>query len=227
MSESKFTSFCESLEHAVDLVVAPLDPPLITAPVGVRHRVEIIDRTLYLPRKSGKGVITVPSFERLKALVKRTLCHLQLGNAAESDLLKLFFLNTAMANVGNAGGLAGSSGGGSPGSIFVAIHTASPGAGGTQNTSEAAYTNYARVGVARSGSGWTITGSSPTTAENAAAVTFPQSGSGPEVETNFSTGQETSGAGELYWFGALTSSLTVNNLITPSFAINALTDTLL
>jgi hypothetical protein len=188
--------------------------------------IEIVDRMLILPRRDG-GILVVPSFERIKDLAKKMLCHLQLGNAAESDLLKLLFLNTPMANVGNAAGLVGSGGTGSPGSIFVALHTATPGAGGTQNTNEAAYTNYARVAVARTAGGWTITGSSPTTAENTAAVTFPQSGSGPETEAWFSTGQETSGAGELYWFGSLGSSLVVNNLITPSFALNALTNTLL
>jgi hypothetical protein len=190
--------------------------------VLVGHGVELVDRPIILDA----GRIVVPSFERLKAVAKRFLgdVMLQLGNSAESDLLKLFFQNTAMANVGSAGGLQPSS---SAGSLFVTLHTASPGATGTQSTSEAAYTNYARVGVARSSGGWTITGSSPTTAENAAAVTFPQSGSGPETETSFAVGQETSGAGELYWFGALNANLVVNNLITPSFAINALQATLL
>lgn len=187
--------------------------------------VRIIDRTLYLPRRRG-GVIVVPSWERLKALGRR-LWHAQLSNAAESNLLALFFTNTAFANVGSTGGLQPSS---PSGSIYVAIHTANPGATGTQSTSESAYPGYARVGVVRSGAGWALSGSSPTAAENAAAVTFPQSGSGgstPETETYFSTGQETSGPGELYWFGALTAPLVVNNLVTPSFAISSLSATLL
>jgi len=186
----------------------------------------LLDRTLVVPRGDG-GLATIPSLERIKALAKRMWGNVmaQLGNAAESDLLLLFFNNTAMANVGNAGGLAGSSGGGSPGSIFITLHTSTgPGAGGTQNTNEYAYNGHARVAVARSSAGWTVTGSSPTTSENAAAITFPQANSTgtPETETYFSSGQETSGAGELYWFGALTAQLVVNNLITPSFAISAL-----
>lgn len=149
-----------------------------------------------------------------------------LGNTAESDLLKLIFQNTAWANVGNAGGLLPSS---VAGSFYISLHTSTgPGATGNQTTNEAAYTNYARVAVARSAGGWTITGSAPTTSGNAAAITFPQSGSGPEVETYFAVGTvASSGTGEITWFGALTSPLTVNNLITPSFAINALTCTLL
>ena len=203
-----------------------------TLPVSMSEGgIALLDRSLILPRGDG-GLATIPSLERVKALAKRWYGQVmaQLGNSAESDLLLLFFNNTAMANVGNAGGLAGSSGGGSPGSLFVTLHTSTgPGAAGTQNTNEYAYNGHARVGVARSGAGWTITGSSPTTAENAAAVTFPQANSTgtPETETYFSVGQETSGAGELYWFGTLTASLVVNNLITPSFATNALQCTLL
>jgi hypothetical protein len=190
--------------------------------------VAIVDRTLYIPRKSG-GVMTVPSFERLKALAKKwwdASPMAQLGNASETNLLKLFFQNVAWANVGNAGGLQPST---VAGSIFVALHTATPGAGGTQSTNEATYGNYARVGVARSSGGWTVTGSSPATAENAAAVTFAQSSATntPETESFFSTGLLTSGAGDLAWFGGLNANLIVNNLITPSFAINALTDTIL
>lgn len=150
---------------------------------------------------------------------------MSLGNAAESDLLSIIFLNVAWANIGNAGGLAGSSGVGSPGSLYAALHTANPGQAGNQNTSESAYPSYTRIGVARSGAGWTITGSNPTIAENAAAVTYPQSGPGgstPETQTYFSVGTLSSGAGEYLWYGILTAPLIVNNLITPSFAINAL-----
>ena len=109
----------------------------------------------------------------------------------------------------------------SAGSFFVALHTSTPGQTGNQNTNEAGYSGYARVAVARSVGGWTITGNNPITAENAAAVTFPACIGGSETETFFSFGQATSGAGVIYGFGALTASLAVSNGITPSFAINA------
>ena len=35
--------------------------------------------------------------------------------------------------------------------LYVALHTSDPGEAGAQNTNETAYTNYARVAVARSG----------------------------------------------------------------------------
>src|SRR5260221_7685320 len=112
-----------------------------------------------------------------------------LGNAAESDLMKTLFQNVAWANVGDATGLRGST---TAGSFFITLHTANPGQAGNQQTSEAAYTNYARVGVARSSAGWTVTGSNPTTSENAAAVTFAQCGVTGETDTHFSVGRDSS-----------------------------------
>ena len=200
-----------------------------------------IDRTLVFPlhpKREGliEGTVTardvhkivVPSLERLKALGRRMfgsrLFDLQLSNAAESDFLLLFFQNTAWANVGSAGGLQPSS---SAGSIFVALSTGTLTATSTQSTTEAAYTSYARQGVARSSAGWTKSSSSPTQVANTAAVTFPACTGSSETETNFSTGQEVSGAGEVYWYGALTASLAVSSGITPSFAISALANNIL
>jgi hypothetical protein len=144
-----------------------------------------------------------------------------MSNAGESSVLTLLFQNT---NFANAPVIQGSA---SAGSFFVSLHTSTgPGQAGTQSTNEAAYTGYARVAVARSSGGWTITGSNPTTAENAAAITFAISTSGPESETFAALGQATSGAGEVYFIITLTATLVVNNGITPSFAIDALTVTL-
>jgi hypothetical protein len=143
-----------------------------------------------------------------------------MSNAGELAVQQLMFQNT---NFGQAPVIQGSS---SAGSFFVALHTANPGQTGTQSTSEAAYTSYAREAVARSSGGWTVTGSNPTTAENAAAINFPTATGGSETETYFSLGQETSGAGVIYFYGILSSSLAVSTGIAPSFAIDALTVTL-
>lgn len=148
---------------------------------------------------------------------------MSLSNAAESDLLKLIFQNTTFAGIGDATGLVGS---GAAGSLYVALHTADPGETGDQTTSEAAYTSYARVAVARTSGGWTISGTGPTQAANAAAVTFPACTGSSATCTHFSVGRASSGAGEILWSGALTSSLAVSNGITPSFAIGALVCTL-
>lgn len=138
------------------------------------------------------------------------------GNSGETSLWDLIFQNTTFVQAPLIQGAA------TAGSFYIALHTANPGQTGSQTTSEAAYTGYARVAVARSSGGWTVTGNNPITAENVAAVTFPACTAGSETETYFSFGQATSGAGIYYGYGALTSSLAVSNGITPSFAINAL-----
>ena len=145
------------------------------------------------------------------------------SNAFENDVLLLLFNNTNIANLGDATGVRGST---VAGSVFIALHTADPGEAGVQTTSEATYTGYARVAVARSSAGWTISGTAPTQAANAAATTFGLCTAGSNVLTFFSVGRDTSGAGEILASGALTASLTVSNGITPSFAIGQLTVTL-
>lgn len=143
------------------------------------------------------------------------------ANAAENDLMLLLLNNTAWANVGNAGGLQPSS---VAGSLFTSLHTASVGQAGNQQTSEAAYNGYARVGIARSGAGFTVSGSNPTQGVNAVAVTYATANATgtPETEADFAVGTLSSGAGEVLWYGTLTASLIVNPGITPSYAIGAL-----
>jgi hypothetical protein len=144
---------------------------------------------------------------------------MSLGNTSEQNVLLLLFNNTNWANVGDATGLRGSS---VAGSFYVSVHTADPGETGTQTTSEASYTGYARAAVARSGAGWTVSGTAPTQAANAAAVSTGACTAGSETLTHFVVGRDAAAAGEAIFIGALTSSLAVSSGITPSFAIGAL-----
>jgi hypothetical protein len=145
------------------------------------------------------------------------------SNSFENGLLLLLFNNTTYANWGDATGLRGTT---TAGSLFVALHTADPGEAGSQTTSEATYTGYARVAVARSGAGWTVSGTAPTQAVNAGAVTFGLCTAGSETITHYSVGRDTSGAGEIFGSTALTASLAVSPGITPSFAAGQLVVTL-
>lgn len=137
-------------------------------------------------------------------------------NAFETALLTLYFNNTDHANVGDAAGIQNSA---TAGSFYISLHTADPGEAGSQTTSEATYTSYARVAVARSGAGWTVSGAN---ASNAAAINFPAATGGTNTITHFGIGSDSSGAGNLFFKGALTSSLAVSSGITPSFAIGEL-----
>ncbi len=140
-------------------------------------------------------------------------------NAFETAVLQHYFQNTAHANVGDATGVRGSS---VAGVFYISLHTADPGEAGDQTTSETAYTNYARISVARTSGAWTVTND---TASNAAAVTYAQCGASGATLTYFGIGSDVSGAGNLFFSGALTSQLIVSNGITPSFAIGQLTVT--
>ena len=137
-------------------------------------------------------------------------------NAFETALALLIFNNTNAANIGDATGLRGSS---VAGVFYISLHTADPGEAGSQTTSETAYTNYARVSVARSSAGFTVSGNN---VSNAAAVTFPTGGATGATITHFGIGTDATGAGNLLFKGALNSSLAVSSGIAPSFAIGEL-----
>lgn len=138
------------------------------------------------------------------------------GNTFENDLLLLVFNNTNAANIGDATGLRGSS---TAGSLYVSLHTADVAEGGSQTTNEATYTSYARVAVARSGSGWTV---STNTVTNAATISFPAATGGSNTITHFAVGTDSSGAGKVLYKGALSASLAVSSGITPQFAAGEL-----
>ena len=144
------------------------------------------------------------------------------SNTFESDVLLLLLNNTNIANLGDAVGVRGST---AAGSVYVSLHTADPGEAGNQTTSETAYTGYARVAVARTAGGWTISGTAPTQAANAALVTFGPCTAAPGAAlTFFAIGRDSSGVGEILLSGALTASLTLTSSpsITPNFPIGTL-----
>lgn len=131
------------------------------------------------------------------------------SNTWENDLLLLVFNNTNAANIGDATGLRGSS---TAGSLYLSLHTADPGEAGDQSTNEIAYTGYARVAVARSSSGFTVTGNAVALAANA---DFPAGTGGSGTATHFGIGTAASGAGKLLYKGSLSPSIVCGNGVTP------------
>lgn len=130
-------------------------------------------------------------------------------NTWENGLLLLVFNNTNFANVGDATGLRGSS---TAGSFYVSLHTSDPGEAGAQNTNETTYTSYARVAVARSGSGFVVTGNSVSPNAN---VDFPACTGGTATITHFGIGTDSSGPGTLLYKGAVTPNISVTSGVTP------------
>jgi hypothetical protein len=128
------------------------------------------------------------------------------GSTTEADLIAFVFHGTPVGWSGNA-------------EFYVALHTADPGEGGGQTTSEATYTGYAREAVSRDAGGWALSGNQ---ASNAAEITFGECAGGAETLTHFSIGQAASGASQVIYRGALTAPLAISNLITPRFPVGVL-----
>lgn len=133
---------------------------------------------------------------------------MSMSNTAETAFLNLIFANTDFANIGDATGLRGSS---TAGSLYLSLHTADPGEAGSQTTSEATYTSYARVAVNRT-TGFSVSGNSATLA---ALTSFPACTGGSNTITYFGIGTDSSGAGTLLFSGALNASLSVSSGVTP------------
>lgn len=107
--------------------------------------------------------------------------------------------------------------------LYLSLHTADPGVGNSQLTNESAYTNYTRIAVLRTTGGWAVPASGSTS--NVALVQFPQCGVTGSTVTHVAIGTASSGAGNVLYAGALTSSLAVANTIQPQFSASALTVT--
>lgn len=127
------------------------------------------------------------------------------GNVFENDILKLFFNGTAIAD------LAENDTSSPVTTLTVALHTADPGEAGDQTTSEIAYTGYARIAVARTTGGWTVTNNSvsPVADINFGIMTAGAGG----VATHFSVG--TGVGNKLMYRGAITPSINVANGVMP------------
>lgn len=138
------------------------------------------------------------------------------GNGFETALLELVVNNVALAGIGDAAGLQPSA---VPGELFVSLHTADPGEGGTQATFEATWTGYARVGVARDGSGWAVAGGQ---ASNAGVVQYPECTGGPQTVTHFAIGTAPTGGGQVLYRGALAAPVAIEAAMFPRFAAGAL-----
>ena len=87
------------------------------------------------------------------------------GATFDNDWLKLIF------NAVNIASLADNTATSPLTNLYVSLHTADPTASGNQSSSEANYTGYARVAVARTTGGWTVTTNSVSERASALAAT--------------------------------------------------------
>lgn len=129
------------------------------------------------------------------------------GNTFENDLLKLIFNATAIANIADNAASSPLT------NLYVSLHTADPGEAGDQTTSEATYTSYARVAVARTTGGWTASSAGSTSP--VANIDFPQATGGTNTITHFAVGTLITTAGKLLYSGTVTPNISVSNGVTP------------
>lgn len=138
------------------------------------------------------------------------------SNTQESGYLKLVYQNINLANIGDVTGLRNSS---TAGSFFIALYTSSP--TDSDTGTEANYTGYTRVAVARSVIGFTVSGNS---CVNASQVLFPVSSGVSNIVTHFAIRTASSG-GDMVHYGALSASSTIGSGDTPKFNAGDLTIT--
>lgn len=117
-------------------------------------------------------------------------------------MLELFFQGTAIADIAENDSSSPLT------NLYLALHTADPGLGGTQASSEASYGGYARQAVARSGGGFTIAGN---VVSLNSQVNFPACTDATlQTITHFSIGVAGSGATPILFYGTVTPNIPVS-----------------
>lgn len=123
------------------------------------------------------------------------------GNTFENDLLKLIFNATTINDLAENDTTSPAT------NLYVSLHTSDPGEAGDQTTNETAYTGYARVAVARTSGGWTVTANSVSPVAN---IDFGEcTASAGGAITHFAVGTNSSGAGKLLYSGTVTPNITM------------------
>lgn len=128
------------------------------------------------------------------------------SNTAETAIMKLIFQAVAWGNMADNAATTPQT------NVSNALHTADPADAGTASTSEATYTSYARVNVARTTGGWTETSGS---ISPVAAITFPAATGGSSTVTHTSAGKTGGGASDIWMVGTVTPNIAVSNPIQP------------
>jgi hypothetical protein len=128
------------------------------------------------------------------------------SNTTENAIMALIFNATAWANYADNAAASPET------NIVTALHTADPGEAGAMNTSEATYTSYARVNVARSAGGWTVTANSVSPVAN---IEFPAGTGGSGTVTHFAVGKSGGGASAVLMRGTVTPNIVTGTGVTP------------
>lgn len=135
---------------------------------------------------------------------------MSIADVTETAILRLVFNATAWAAYADNAATTPET------TISMALHTADPTDAGTQASSEAAYTGYARSSVPRSTLGWTITGGS---CSPVASIDFPAGTGGSGTITFASGGKAGGGTTPILWSGTVSPNIVTGSGVTPRLSV--------
>lgn len=130
---------------------------------------------------------------------------MSIGTAFASDLIGLIFNGIDIAGIADNAAVSPAT------DFYVSLHYADPSAG-NQTTNETTYPNYARVQVARDGTGWVITGINASPAAN---IEFAISGFAASQLTHVAVGLDYTGPGKILAVGELTPPIPIEAGVKP------------
>jgi hypothetical protein len=148
------------------------------------------------------------------------------GSTSLDEALLSLILTNATAGLTGIGDAAGLQPSPTAGALYVSLHSAAPGKGGDQSSSELSFTGYARVAVPRAATSWSIaapTTASVATATNLTAITFGTVTGGPTVTAGWvGVGTTAAGTGFLLLSAALNTPVILTAGYTPFFPTGSL-----
>jgi hypothetical protein len=124
----------------------------------------------------------------------------------DNDWLKLIFNATPIANIADNAASSPLT------NLYLSLHTSDPGSSGNQTTNECTYTPYARVAVARTSGGWTVTGAS---VSPGSTVSFPACTVGSQTAAFAAVGTASSGTGKILYSGAISPTIAISVGVAP------------
>jgi len=139
------------------------------------------------------------------------------NNAAKQAVLQLIFNGTAYANVADNAASSPLT------NLYGALHTAWPGRTGSQSTSEASYTNYARVAIPRTSGGFTVAADGTITLTSSRSFPASSATGNNQYCPFFSIGNASSGASQIQAMGCILKSGTAAQPVTVATSGNLFT----
>ncbi len=132
-----------------------------------------------------------------------------MGKSATFDnqLLLLIFNGTNIPNIANNATTAPLT------SLYAALHSEDPTATGNQANNEVTYTSYQRVAVARTPSGFTVSGNVVSPASN---IMFPIGTGGSGSATFWSVGVASTGASTILYSGPISPAISLGVGVMPT-----------